>query len=175
MGRRQAIAQAIKRKAYKYHMLVHVFLGLLCAYIVMHTFPNANGWRIIWIAILGSVIPDVDHLLFMFIYGRKSEYAKIIRAFVKNKEFRKALSFMKDNHKTNTGLYSHNILALIISIYLAWYLGDSRDRAGFYVFFMSWSVQYVFDMFEDLIFLRRFNPNWFMRFNRVPKKADPKE
>lgn len=156
-------------------MLVHVLLGLLCAAIVLHAIPSANTTRIILLGILGNVVPDVDHLLHMFFYGRNSEYARIVKTFFKDKEFRKALIFMKDNHKTNTGLYTHSILALMLSIFLAWYLGESRDRAGFYVFFMSWSVHYVFDMFEDLIFLKRFNPNWFMRFNRAPKKTEPKE
>jgi hypothetical protein len=172
MSRRHAVAQAIRNKTYRYHMVIHVFLGLLCAFIVVHTFPSANVLRTISIGVLGSLIPDVDHLLHMFFYGRKSEYAKIIRTFVKNREFRKALSFVKDNHKNNTGIYSHNILSLMISIFLAWYLGESRDRAGFYVFFMSWSTHYLFDMLEDVLFLKRINPNWFMRFNRIPKKPD---
>jgi membrane-bound metal-dependent hydrolase YbcI (DUF457 family) len=172
MSRRHVVAQAIRNKAYTYHMVIHVLLGLVCAFIVMRAFPSANIYKIISIGILGSLIPDVDHLLYMFLYGRKSEYSKILKAFVKDKEFRKALHFVKDNHKNNTGIYSHNILSLILSIYLAWKLGDSRDSAGFFVFFMSWSVHYVFDMFEDVLFLKRINPNWFMRFNRVPKKSD---
>ncbi len=175
MSKRHAVAQAIRNKAYTYHMVIHMLLGLVCAFIVMHAFPAANITKIISIGILGSVIPDVDHLLHMFFYGRKSEYAKIVKAFVKNKEFRKALSFVKDNHKKNTGIYSHNILSLMLSIYLAWYLGDSRDSAGFYVFFMSWSTHYLFDIFEDVLFLKRINPNWFMKFNRVPKKSDDQE
>lgn len=169
---RRAVVQALRNKSHRYHMLIHVSLGLLCAFIVVHTFPSANISKVISVGILGGLIPDTDHLLYMFFYGRKSEYAKIVKTYFKNKQFRLMCSFLKNNHKNNTGIYSHNILSLMLSIFLAWYLGESRDRACFYAFFMSWSAHYLFDMFEDLLFFKKVNPNWLMRFNRVIKKLN---
>jgi len=156
-------------------MLIHVFLGLVCAYIVICVFPAADLSKLITVGILGNLIPDVDHLLFFFLYGRKSEYAKIFKSHLKLREFRMAARFIKDNHQNNTGIYSHNILSLMLSIFLAWYLGESRDRAGFYTFFMSWSSHYVFDMFEDVLFFKKLNPNWFMKFNKIKKELTQKQ
>jgi len=163
---------SLKRKSEHYHMLIHVLLGLICAIIVMHAFPDADKTKLIMIGVFGNLVPDLDHFLFLFIYGRKSDYAKIVRGHLRLKQFRSAANFIKNNHKNNTGIYSHNILSLMISIFLAWYLGESRDRAGFYVFFASWSSHYLFDMVEDILFFKKLNPNWFMKFNRVDRKLN---
>jgi hypothetical protein len=172
--RGKRLVSALRRKGEYYHMLVHVLLGLGCAYAVMSFFPTADRGRLITVGILGNLVPDVDHVLFWFLYGRKSDYAKILKTHLKLKQFRMAARFIKDNHKNNTGLYSHNILSLMLSIFLAWYLGESKDRAGFYVFFMSWSSHYIFDMFEDILFFKKLNSNWFMKFNRVKKELTRK-
>jgi len=172
--RGKRLISALRKKSERYHPLVHVLLGLACAFTVIHFIPGANILKLIAVGVLGNLIPDVDHLLYFFLYGRKSEYAKIFKSHLKLREFRMALRFIKDNHKNNTGVYSHNILSLMLSIFLAWYLGESRDRAGFYVFFMSWSTHYIFDMFEDVLFFKKLNTNWFMRFNRVKKELTQK-
>lgn len=167
--RRKALANYLRKKSEKYHEPIHALIGVLCAVIVKYFYPDSDFVRLIVIGIVGNLIPDIDHLLFLFVYGRKSEYAKIVKRHIKNKEFKDFLLFIRNNHKNNTSIYSHNILALILSIFLAWYLGESRDRAGFYTFFMSWSSHYVFDMFEDLLFFKKLNPNWYMRFNKVKR------
>lgn len=167
--RKKALANFLRKKSEKYHEPIHMLIGILCALIVAHFYEVSSLSKLIMIGILGNLIPDVDHLIYLFIYGRKSEYAKIVKKYLKGKEFRNFYKFMRDNHKANTGIYSHNIFALLLSIFLAWYLGESRDRAGFYTFFVSWSSHYVFDMFEDLLFFKKLNPNWYMRFNKIKR------
>jgi hypothetical protein len=156
-------------------MIIHVLIGAGCACIVWYIFPDSSILKLLVVGIAGNLIPDIDHILYWFFYGKKSDYAKILKSHLKLKEFRMAASFIRNNHKSNTGVYSHNILSLMLSIFLAWYLGESRDRTGFYVFFMSWSSHYLFDMFEDILFFKKLNPNWFMRFNRIKRDLTPKQ
>lgn len=160
------IGSSLRARSENYHMLIHILCGFVCAYITIDFFPNISHARLNIMGFLGSLSPDVDHLMFWFLYGKKSQYSQIVKNFLKKRQYRNFFNFIKLNHKALTGLYFHNFLSLLISVILCFYLGFIREHPLLMVFFMSWAVHYMFDLFEDLLFFKRINPNWYFRFNK---------
>jgi membrane-bound metal-dependent hydrolase YbcI (DUF457 family) len=140
------------------HELFHVLLGLMWAWVLRESWQEFNPK---WIAtvIVGSLLPDIDHLFYFFTYGRKDPYTKTIVTFFKNREWRVLTTFIEKGHKYNTKLYSHNFYVTAILFLLCgmsyWY--DWRAAA---VLFGAMVSHYLFDIAEDLILLKKVNPNW---------------
>jgi membrane-bound metal-dependent hydrolase YbcI (DUF457 family) len=151
-------------------MQVHIALGVLSAYAIHSYFPEASMPRLIALGIIGNLLPDIDHIFFLFWYGATTEYAKTIKKYIRSRELRNAAAFMKLNHKLNTSIYSHNVISLVLAFLLFWYLGDKRDSAALSVFFLSWCTHYLYDILEDFLFFKKINPNWFLKFNRYTGK-----
>jgi hypothetical protein len=148
-------------------MVIHALSGVTVAYFILSMFPYADRLELVIYGILGSLLPDVDHFIYYFFYGKNSQYAQIAKYFLLKKQLKNWIKFVKANHKFNTGIYSHNFLSLFLSLWLSWYFGLQRIHPVFAVFALSWSVHYLFDIFEDLLFFKRLNPNWYLKFNSV--------
>src|SRR5687768_255484 len=94
----------------KHHEEFHFLFAIFTTLIIYFIYPPEtinNIIIIVIIAVLGSFIPDIDHLFYIYLYGRKSDYAKISKGFIKNKHIRDFITHVKVNHKSNTGIYSH--------------------------------------------------------------------
>jgi hypothetical protein len=164
-----SIATSLRNRSEKYHVLIHILCGFLCAYIAIDYFPDISHTKLNIIGVLGSLSPDVDHVMYWFIYGKKSQYSQIVRSLLRRRQFKNFYKFIRGNHKTLTGLYFHNFLTLALSVFLSSFYGFSRQHPYLMVFFMAWSVHYIFDLCEDLLFFKRLNPNWYFRFNKVTR------
>lgn len=161
---------SLRYKTEAYHMQMHMLLGVLCGVIIWHVFPGSSLLRLATIGVIGGILPDFDHLLFIFLYGRRTEYAKIIKAFLRKHKIRNTVKFIKSNHKYNTAIYSHNMLSVLMAFMLFYYLYNVKDNASMSAFFLSWVIHYVFDIFEDVLFFKKPNPNWWLKFSKVIKK-----
>lgn len=148
------------------HELFHVLLGLMWAWILREAWHEVNS---VWIvtAIVGSLLPDIDHLFYFFTYGRKDPYTKSIRGLIRDKEWRRLVKFIEIGHKHNTSLAFHNIyvIAGMLAVSAISFFFDWRTAT---VLFGSMVTHYAFDILEDIILLGRINSNW-LRFGR-PKK-----
>lgn len=148
------------------HMAYHVMLGLLWAWFLREMWGEFN---IRWIAtaVVGSVLPDIDHIHYFLSYGRNDTYTQQIFAFIKHHEWRKLFAFVATGHKTNTSLSYHNIYVVVLLIggaviasFVDWQIGV--------VLFGAMVSHYLFDMADDVVQLGGINRNW-MRWGR-PKK-----
>lgn len=140
------------------HMFYHVILGLLWAWFLREIWNEFNP-RWIWLSIFGSVLPDADHLIYFLTYGRRDEYTIKLRLLLRSHQWRASWLYMKDGHKTNTRLVTHNIFImlglLIFSTFAIFYEWQSAVILCGAMFF-----HYLFDVFDDLFILGRLNPNW---------------
>lgn len=116
---------------------------------------------------VGSLLPDLDHLYYFIGYGRRDSYTKIIFDMLKNRQWRKLALFVAAGHKYNTNLSYHNyyfmiFLALLtaVSSYFDW-------QAGF-ILFGAMVGHYLFDIFDDFVQLGQVNASW-KRWGRVRK------
>ena len=164
------IIKGLRAKSEAYHMQLHIVMGVLCGLFMGHLFPETPLLKLISIGVIGAILPDFDHLLFIFIYGRKTEFARIIKSFLRKHKIKNAISFIKLNHKYNTSIYSHNMLSVILAFSLFYYLYTVRDNASLSTFFLSWFGHYVFDIFEDVLFFKKINPNWWLKFSKTVKR-----
>jgi hypothetical protein len=149
-------------------MVIHVLLGVTCAYLTLFIFPDSDRSNLVVCGILGSLLPDIDHIFMYFVYGKKSLYAQIAKSYLVKKQLRHWARFVKINHKLNTGLYSHNFVSVALSLFFFYYFGILKSHTLITVFFMAWTSHYLFDMWEDILFLKTLNPNWYFKFNTTP-------
>ena len=159
----------LQRISAEYHMQIHLLVGVFLGVLVHLAFPESNSSRVFLAAVLGSFIPDLDHFLFFYIYGKHTPYAKKVKSIYKEQGFKKVAEFCRDNHKHNTQLLSHNILFVMSSIVVGMWFLNERDSISMFTFMMAWCFHYLFDIFEDYLFFGRLNPNWLLRFKQTFK------
>jgi len=149
-------------------MVIHVFLGLMWAWFLRELWHELNAKWIITAAI-GSVLPDVDHLLYYTTYGKRELYTKVIVKLIKYHMWRLLVRFVEWGHKYNVNLLFHNfyVMAALVALTVISYLGNWRFGV---ILLGAMVTHFVFDAFEDLLLLGRFNPNW-MRWGRGKRRA----
>jgi hypothetical protein len=138
-------------------MLVHLLLGVGLAG-GLSLLAKTSFWWLLPYAVVGSFLPDMDHLAFYFVYGRKSEYAKRVKGHLKKREIRAMCRFVAYNHKQLYGLYSHTWYGVLLVIVGSWWGFEHSVELG--TLFAAMLGHFGFDIFEDAIFFRKLNPNW---------------
>lgn len=140
------------------HYAYHILVGLVWAWVLREYWREFNG-RWITVSVIGSVIPDLDHLIYFSTYGKRDPYTKQIRKFLRDHEWRTLTKFMARGHKYNTDLATHNYyfttfltLLAIASLVYDW-------KAGV-VFFGAMTLHYLFDVWDDIAVFGKVNPNW---------------
>lgn len=146
------------------HEFYHVLLGLVWAWFLRERWSEFNS-RWIWLSIFGSLLPDADHLVYFWGYGKQDQYARQIRQFLKNRQWRMVTVFMETGHKYNTDLASHNVYFMAILLVGSLFSSLYEWRVGV-ILFGAMLVHYIFDIGDDLLQLGHINPNW-KRWGRV--------
>lgn len=147
-------------------MPLHAFVGAVFGYLFWYFQPGYGLLPSLLLGAVGAVLPDADHLFYIFTYGRKTDYAKNLRHFLKNKQLRGFQRFVMENHKFNTGIYSHNLVTLLIAAIFFSYFAFLQENYGAAIFTLGMITHYSYDIFEDWLLLGRINPNWFLLFKR---------
>lgn len=140
------------------HMVYHVMLGLLWAWFLRERWGEFNP-KWIWTAVVGSVLPDVDHLNYFFGYGKRDSYTQQIMSYLRNREWRNLFYFISTGHKYNTSLSYHNIYVMVLLAAFAVSASFIDWQVGV-VLFGAMVSHYLFDMADDIVQLGGINPNW---------------
>lgn len=140
------------------HMAYHVMLGLLWSWFLRERWGEFNPK---WIAsaVIGSVLPDIDHIIYFLGYGRSDIYTQRIFSYIRNHEWRNLFSFVSTGHKTNTNLTYHNIYVMVI-LMIGAALASLFDWQVGVVLFGAMVSHYLFDLADDVVQLGGINPNW---------------
>lgn len=142
-----------------YHEYVHLLFSL-SAYLVAKIFNLDFDILGLAVVIIAGYLPDIDHLFFMFGYGRHTKYAQCVIGHLKNKDLPSAIEHCRINHKSNHFILSHNLLTPLISLALFFYITNPLAK----LFWLSFTFHFVFDVLEDLLTFGRLNPNWYLKF-----------
>lgn len=152
-----------KKLTTHYHMFFHLGLGLIVGtvfYLIAGT-PSLKTY--LFIGCIAAVLPDIEHVLFFYSYGKTTAYAKSVRNYVKAREYKKAADFCKRHHKDLECLYIHNGLTPLILLLLAiLFVVTAHPLVA--TLLVSAALHYFYDIFEDFILMRRINSNWFLKF-----------
>lgn len=134
------------------HFLCSVLLGL-SVFLIDKSSPS-----VIPLAILGGLIPDLDHLLYYFIYGRKTDYSIKVKGYLKNRQFSKLVIFCNQNHKKELDeLFFHSIWFIAFLVFLTFRFSK---RIYLATFIASMALHLCFDIADDLRVLGKLNKNW---------------
>ena len=148
------------------HEFYHILLGLVWSWFLREQWGEFNvKW--VWLAVFGSLLPDVDHLLFFFGYGREHDYTKHIIELLRKHEWRKFVVYVEHGHKYQTGLSYHNYYIVLVFLSIG-VLSSFFDWQSGVVFFGAIVIHYIFDIFDDLMMLGEVNANW-TRWGREKK------
>lgn len=148
------------------HEFIHVLIGVAYAWSLREVWGQFEVRQIVW-AVFGSLLPDVDHFIFFFFYGRNDPYSLGVKKFLRERNLAQLSSFMLTGHKQNTNLWSHNLYTTLILVSLA-FLSSLLDWKLGVVLFGSMFLHFVFDILDDLLVLHSLNPNW-KRWGRQKK------
>lgn len=143
---------------YARHEFTHVLIGLVYAWFLREIWGEFNLRQILW-SVFGSLLPDVDHFIYIFFYGRRDVYSLQVKQFLREGNLATLFSFLSRGHKENTNLWSHNVY--IISFLLTAVFFSSRlDWQVGTILFGAMVLHFVFDIVDDLLILHSLNPNW---------------
>ncbi|OGG08928.1 hypothetical protein A2154_04265 [Candidatus Gottesmanbacteria bacterium RBG_16_43_7] len=140
------------------HEFYHVLLGLVWAWFLREYWQVFNP-RWIWISVIGSLLPDLDHLWFFTTYGRQASYTRQIIDFLRSRQWRNLAVFIETGHKYNTSLSWHNYYFIAIMFSLAIASSFIEWESGV-VLFGAILIHYIFDILDDLVQLGTVNQNW---------------
>ena len=147
----------------KYHGQMHLFFGILAWALSVALFEQADLGLLI-AALVGAYLPDIDHLLFMFWYGKDTDYSKGVKKTLFDKGFFECIDHVKKHHKGNTAIKSHNLIVVSLCVFLAWW-GWRIQSPLLATLFLSCSGHFIYDILEDLLFFGRLNKNWWLDFS----------
>ncbi len=140
------------------HEFYHILLGLFWAWFLRERWNEFNI-RWIWFSMLGSLLPDMDHLLYFFVYGKRDQYSILVKTFLRAKKWRSLTVFVEKGHKEQTNLISHNYFSMMMLLGCSLLSSLSEWRIGV-ILFGAMIIHYMFDIMDDLFQLGRVNPNW---------------
>lgn len=140
------------------HEFYHVMTGLLWAWFLRELWGEFNP-RWIWLAVFGSLLPDIEHFLYFTTYGKNATYTRQIIDFLKTRQWRNLTVFIETGHKYNTNLSWHNYYFMAF-IFLLSLLSSLIEWQAGVILFGAILIHYIFDIVDDLIQLGEINDNW---------------
>jgi hypothetical protein len=152
------------------HEFYHVLLGVAWAWIMREVLDEFN-LKLLILAIVGSVLPDIDHFFYFLTYGKMDQYSKDIRTFLKERQWRALTVFIETGHKYNTSLSYHNIYFVVILFAVAT-ISFFLDQEAWVALIGAMVIHYIFDIADDYGRLGYMNANWkrWGRGNKHKKK-----
>lgn len=140
------------------HFAYHIAIGILWAWILRGVW---NDFQPKWyyLSIAGSVLPDIDHIVYFFSYGRTNPYTKQILRFLKDRKWRMLAVFIEQGHKHNTDLSYHNIYTVVILCAVG-IISLLIDWNAWLIVTGAMIFHYLFDIADDIVQLGYINKNW---------------
>ncbi len=157
------LKQKLKAVSQRCHHLNHILFSagsiILVSYLTKTKISLLTGLAF---SLTGALLPDIDHLFFIFGYGRKTDYAIRFKKLAFQLKFRKLIEFASNNHKDNFAIYSHNLATLAGLILLVFILQAFHPNLSLLA--AALASHFIYDVLEDLLFKGKLNPNWFLKF-----------
>lgn len=140
------------------HMFYHVLLGLCWAFVLKELWGEFSI-KYLFLAVFGSLVPDIEHVIYFFVYGRGDEYAHVVKEFLKAREWRALTTFIEQGHKYNTNLSYHNVYFVVLLFILA-IVCFVIDWDAWMIVLGAMVIHYLFDIVDDYRLLGYLNSNW---------------
>jgi hypothetical protein len=140
------------------HVITHLIIGVGWFFLLEHFYPDLPA-NYFYVALIASILPDLEHIYFLLVKKPTSGYTKEIMGLMKQGRIVELFRFVEKKHKYETFLPFHHIITPLIAL-IGCAIAIHIDRFGTAVFCGAFTLHYVFDIVEDVILLRKLNPNW---------------
>lgn len=140
------------------HHYYHILIGVVWAWILREVWHSFQP-RWIALSIIASELPDADHFVYFFTYGKKDPYSKLVKSLFANRQWRLLWYTIDKGHKYNTNLATHNYFTIMFLTGLS-VLAYFFEWQSAVVFLGAMVLHYIFDIVDDLLILGSINPNW---------------
>jgi hypothetical protein len=144
----------------KYHMLIHFLMGITLGLFFVKYEDIKFSMGFLFIMGISALIPDLEHLLFFFTYGRHSDYTRnLVKQMKEDGKIKGFYGYCTKNHKSQNSLYFHDGLLPVLFLGIGFFLLDGSKVYQAALAF-SLAFHYIYDIFEDYLMLGSLNPNW---------------
>jgi len=140
------------------HEFYHMFVGLMWAWYLRELWSEFN-LRWIAVSVFGSLVPDLDHVIYFMTYGKRDWYTNQVRTFLRNHQWRTVWKFVAIGHKYNTSLATHNYF-FMTGFLLVTGVAYVYDWKAGVILFGAIVGHYLFDVCDDIVMLGHVNANW---------------
>lgn len=134
------------------HFAYHIGIGLLYSWVVSRSLS--------WIVVFGSLVPDLDHVVYFSTYGKQDWYTKKIRGLLVARQWRALWLFVERGHKiyqTNLATHNYYVMGVLLAVAVGCYRTNWLNGT---LFFGSMFLHYLFDVLDDIVLVGHANANW---------------
>lgn len=141
------------------HEAVHVGIGLTWFGFVRSSLGEIPLWYAL-IAMFASLLPDMEHAYYLFISKQKnSQYSSVMKKLFYERRFIELCQYAEKQHKKQVFLRFHHLgVVILFTILTIW--SFQKEHQFLSLLYGSVLSHYLFDIIDDIFYLRKLNPNW---------------
>lgn len=149
----------------KREVLIHSSF-LITFFIFMHLFKRwfSFSYYPLWVGgILGTILPDIDHLLYVYFLKPQEPLSVKVRQMFKSKQYVFAIKLLESERGKLVGLIFHSAGFQILFLVLAFLVITSSGSIFGRGLVLAFSLHLLVDQLSDLIASGNLN-RWFRQF-----------
>jgi hypothetical protein len=122
-------------------------------------FLSISYWPF-WVGgLLGVILPDIDHLIYVFFMNPQDLTSQRVSFLLRKKEIKRVVSLLYETREERNGLVLHTFLFQIIFLVLTFLIVTSSDSIFGRGLVLSFSLHLMIDQLIDLVDLKDLR-NW---------------
>ena len=118
------------------------------------------GYWPFWIGgAIGTILPDIDHLIYIFFLNPHELTSQRVNYLIKKKEVARARTLLYETKSERRNMIFHSFVFQVIFMLLTFLIISSSDSVFVYGIVLAFSLHFLVDQFIDLIDNKNLN-NW---------------
>jgi hypothetical protein len=113
-----------------------------------------------WVGgVIGTILPDIDHLIYIFFLNPHELTSQRINYLIKKKEVTRARTLLYETKSERRNMIFHSFLFQVIFMILTFLIISSSDSVFVYGIVLAFSLHFLVDQFIDIVDNKNLN-NW---------------
>jgi hypothetical protein len=157
----------------KKDLLVHYSFALVYFFLIT-IFRQYLSFNYIafWLGgIIGTVLPDIDHLIYVYILKPKDVQSQEVDGMIQAKKYKETWNYLVTTRQQRVGLIFHSAFFQLIFLAFTLYVATSSGSLFGKGLVLAFSLHIFIDMMVDYMDLKKID-NWFTDF---PFKLDSRQ
>ena len=144
-------------------VLIHVLWSLVLMGLMIllkHWFDVRMALILLSGAVVGSILPDIDHLIYIYLSKPDESYSQEISSLINQRKFSLALDRISFARQDRKNLLFHNVLFQLLFIVFAYLVVSSNTNLFGRGLVLAFSLHLSIDQLIDLVKVGNID-NWF--------------